>query len=195
MAFDSIDDFLDNDDATLGDLDGESEGLQSDHTTPSLTHDIGNLGEEEAHHALIQAAIKSYSQFEEGALNVAMAELLDEMSKGRLTLMHKKVNAERMIIIAAGNGYLMSYMNKVLETMQERNFLIGPFYKVFLSTNNEFNMFVKEKYVKIYSEICDELGVEKDSGLMEDGFYSDNSQFRKYGLNNPPHKNDNNSTI
>lgn len=196
MPFDNLDDFLEDDSATLADLDGdEGEAFQPNNSVPSLAHDIGGLGEEDAHHALIQTAIQSYGQFEKEALNVAMAELLDEMSNGRLTKLHIKVNAERMIVISAGNGYLMNYMFTILETMQQREYLIAPFYKIFVDTTREFNAFIKEKYVEVYSQICDELGVEKDTGLMETGFYTDNNQFRKYGLNSPPHKNDNNSTI
>jgi hypothetical protein len=191
-----FDDFLEDDSATLSDLNASEEEEFSPATvSTSLMNDISLLGEEDAHYAILQSSIASYSTFESFALNVAMAELLDELTNGRLTLMHVKVNAERMIIIAAGNNYVMDYMEDILGIIQQKNLLMSPFYKAVLETNKDFNLFLKEKYVQIYSDACEKLDVEKDLELIKTGFYSDNTQFRKYGLNNPPNKNDNNSTI
>lgn len=191
-----LDDFLEDDNATLSDLHSDNSDdtlLQSSNT--SLMNDVSLLGEEDAHYAILHSSITSYSQFEAAALNVAIAEVLDELTNGRLALTHIKTNAERMIIIAAGNDYVSEYMRDILKIIQQKDLLLSPFYEAILETNKEFNSFLKQKYINIYTDACDKLGIEKDLELIESGFYSHNNQFRKYGLNNPPNKNDNNSTI
>jgi hypothetical protein len=66
----------------------------------------------------------------------------------------------------------------------------GDGFTTFINASNKFFNFMLTKYTRQYKEACDVLGVEPDLKLIENGYYSYSTRFRKYGFGDPPHINE-----
>lgn len=196
----SIDDFLDDENTSVDDIlsSGEtsSKNTEQEKLNQKFNLSSGNkFSEEEVHAALIKTTVGALSSFENSALVVAMAELLDEMSDGKLKLYHQRLESERMIAVTASSIVIMGYMKALLEEVKKQGAMASPFYGIFLKVNVEFNEFLKNHYVEVYKEACAKLGADIDNELISTGVYSEQTQYRRYGMSSPPARNDNGTTI
>ncbi len=196
----SFDDMLDDDDLTLEDIEEPTGDNPGEHVSGRDEIASNLLMSENVNYAFIESTLSSFNSHMDQGLILAMAELLEEISDGRLTLLHDKVEAERMVLVAHSNLALTEYLNDFYNDMlegkrknSEYNIKFPPAesFATFIIASNKYFNFMLNKYVRIYKDACTLCGVEPDLKLIDNGYYSKSTRFRKYGFGNPPHVNEN----
>lgn len=196
----SFDDMLDDDDLTLEDIEEPIGDNDGGHVSGRDELASNLLMSENINYAFIESTLSSFNSHMDQGLILAMAELLEELTGGRLTTFHNKVEAERMVLVAHSNLALTEYLNDFYNDLVEGRRNTGEYnikfppaesFATFIIASNKFFNFMLNKYTRIYKDACETCGVEPDLKLIEHGYYSMSTRFRKYGFGNPPHVNEN----
>lgn len=120
----------------------------------------------------------------DGPLIAAMAHVLDQITDGQVTTMHRKYEAERKLLysrVITTFGAILLRIYQETEGLAWQEELIH--YCVSL---NDINDYVRRKAEFHYRQVCEELGDEPDENLIEYGRYSGISNLHKIAFGNPP---------
>lgn len=132
-----------------------------------------------------------FSQFvsyrETGALVLAVAEVLDEITDGKVTKTHKFHEAQRSILFTHSN---LKVINMLIETLTPSSGSDGSSWhwaelKLYLETYGDLVKFVQTKAQNTYLAMANELGKEVDQQFLDGGTKTSRTSLENITLGHP----------
>lgn len=123
----------------------------------------------------------------DGPLIWAMAEVLDELSNGKVRLLYQLHECERQIM---STHSIQRIMRRITEHppkhIQEHQTEVSLYFEVF----NDLINYTQDKATSLYYDLCEKLGREPDVVLVNEGFLSSRDTFARAAMLRPPAKSD-----
>lgn len=131
------------------------------------------------------ADITKYRQ--NGPLVAAMAEIMDEVTNGRLNMIYMLKEAERKIVSIHTvkrhiNLFLMSRQADAVQNEVAHEMM------AYFASLGKLCDFIQGRAVKLYYDLCAKLEREPDEVMVESGFYTTVDTYTRASLGNPPAK-------
>lgn len=117
----------------------------------------------------------------EGPLILAVAEVLNELTKGKVHDIWRLHEYEREIMYSNTIAIFLNRIHSSIDPEDE----YGNELIFYFETAAEIAIFVKEKASADYMNLCEMIGMEPDQKLMEEGIYSKTNDFLKVALGHP----------
>lgn len=190
----------DDDADILGDANGsdtevrwEIRGPNGEELPPELQEAlkdyVGGMAEAGASLPVAFKAVRGMYEFfanfrmfqDDGPLLLAVAEVLNEMSKGRVHDIWRIHECEREIMYSTT---ISNFLNRILSSISPED-EYGNEIIFYFETAAEIAVFVRKYATDNYISLCDEAGLTPDPGLIEEGIYSKTNDFLKVALGNP----------